>query len=65
MKKQMKELLIENISKAAVGAAIRTAKMPNQKCMFFLGEPHSEMAIQSKDYKALVEMFENKHSKRQ
>lgn len=54
MKKEMGKILKETMSKAAIEAAMKTIRMPNQFCGLFIGEPHSEMAIQPKDYKELA-----------
>lgn len=60
MRNEMGKMLKETVSRAAVEVAIKTIKMPNQCCPLLFGEPHSEMAIQSKDYNALTSMF-SKH----
>ncbi|MBQ2799812.1 MAG: hypothetical protein IJF03_00305 [Lachnospiraceae bacterium] len=57
MKKEMGLMVAETVSKAAVGMAVKVAKTPNQCCLLFLGEPHSDLAIESKDYKNLQDFI--------
>ena len=42
------------VSKLIVEAAVQTAKMPNQSCLFTFGEAASDMVLRSKDYKEMV-----------
>lgn len=57
----MKNKMSERVSKVIVRAAVEIAKMPNQACPLCLGEPHSDLAINSSDYKNMVAFMKNRN----
>lgn len=59
MNNEMKQAVMEKMSKAVVKMAARTAQMPNQCCPFFLGKPNSEMALRSKDFREMASTLKN------
>ena len=59
MRTEMGTKVAERVSKAAVGMAMQAAKAPNQCCPLFFGEPQSDLAIASKDYKKLHDFIKN------
>lgn len=54
MNNEMKQAVIEKMSKAIVKMATRTAQMPNQCCPFFLGKPNAEIELCSKDFRDMA-----------
>lgn len=57
----MKNKVSEKVSKVIIKAAVETANMPNQVCPFLFGEPHSDLAINSSDYKNMVAFMKNRN----
>ena len=59
MKSEIKQTVMEKMSRTAVKMAMKTAQMPNQCCPFFLGKPHSEMALSSKEFREMASILKD------
>lgn len=47
------------IAKAVVGVAVQSAKLPNQKCVIFLGKPKERINLEVSDYEKLESFMKN------
>lgn len=61
MNKEINSKVAQTVSKVAVSMAMHITKAPNQSCPIFLGEPESDLALVSKDYRDLHDFINNNH----
>lgn len=55
----MNKELGKKVAKTAVNLASKTAKMPNQFCLLFLGKPNSKIDISVNDYENLEDFIKS------